>query len=90
MSASTAPTKPIFDKPQSDLNYWIIKLAQCCYMIRPPGSLPTPTPAFHSWRISGEVLWVGPSCLMHYLVPYIPPPLVPAGDWRRVEHCCHD
>lgn len=48
-------------------------------MIWPPGSLLLPPPAFHAWIISGEVLWVGPSCLMHYPVPYIPPPPVPAG-----------
>lgn len=26
---------------------------------------------------------------MYYPVPYIPSPHVPAGDWRRGEHCCH-
>lgn len=45
--------------------------------------MPTPTPAFPSWRISGEVLWVGPSCLMHYPVPYIPTPHVPAGGLEK-------
>lgn len=67
-------------------------------MIWPPGALfrpplqPTlllPPPPLHSQRISGEVLGVGPSCLMHYPVPYIPPSLAPAGDLRGKEARCH-
>lgn len=73
-----------WEEPNTQRDYWIIILIQCYYMIWPPGSLSTPTSCF-----SGEVLRVGPSCLIYYPVPYIPSPLVPAGDLRREEQCCH-
>lgn len=58
-------------------------------MTLPPAVCPVQPPASHSCRISGEVLWVGPSWLMYNPVPYIPSPLVPAGDLRGEEQCCH-
>lgn len=50
---------------------------------------PLPPPALHSWRISGEVLWVGLSCLMYKPVPYIRPQIVPAQE-RGTELSCVD
>lgn len=43
---------------------------------------------FQSWRFLGEVLWVGPSCLMYYPVPYILSPLFSCRGHEDGRQCC--